>query len=320
MIKRIAGLALGIAAVTMLVSGCGGGGDDEDDAPTAVPTAVATAPAEEDETPEASGESETVAVDQDFWHSGWQVELGDAAFEPGDSGATVTIEAVFNNLGTDTSTFDSQTILIAGGENYEAERFAEGLPEVPGGLSGNGEFVFDVNDDFSFDDAVLRIGNAQNNQALVPIGPDATEELVTLEPQAVVVTGTATAGAVTVTLEGAEVRVDLPDAHSITEKGSTTITIRFSATPSAGIQLGQGVLQSENVALRLPDGTAVAVRSDGRSGVNEILQGKEGTTIPDLSVRFEIPSPAAGEYGFILRGNYGPGGAMAEGELAFTIP
>ncbi len=70
----------------------------------------------------------------------------------------------------------------------------------------------------------------------------------------------------------------------------------------------------------MPDGTAVAVRSDGRSGVNEILQGKEGTTIPDLSVRFEIPSPAQGQYALVLRGNYGPGGAFVEGELAFTIP
>jgi hypothetical protein len=247
------------------------------------------------------------------------VELGEASFVPGDSGGTVTIDAVFNNLGTDTSTFDSQYILIAGGENYEGERFAEGLPEVPGGLSGNGEFVFDVNDDFVFDDAVLRIGNAQNNQAIIPIGADATEELVTLEPQEVAVAGTIVAGAVTVNVEGAEVRTDLPDAHSITEKDSTTITIRFSVSPAAGIQIGQGVFQDPNVALRLPDGTAAAVRSDGRSGVNELLQGKEGTTIPDLSVRFEIPAPAAGDYAFIVRGKYGPGGADAEGELVFTV-
>jgi hypothetical protein len=98
------------------------------------------------------------------------------------------------------------------------------------------------------------------------------------------------------------------------------LTIRFNATPSVGIQIGQGVLQSDAVALRLPDGTAVAVRSDGRSGVNEILQGKEGTTIRDLSVRFVIPAPAQGDYAFILRGNYGPGGAEASGELPFTIP
>lgn len=45
----------------------------------------------------------------------------------------------------------------------------------------------------------------------------------------------------------------------------------------------------------------------------------EGTTIPDLSVRFEIPDPPEGDYAFILTGKYGAGGASLEGELPFTI-
>ncbi len=238
-----------VIAVAAVVAGCGGGDDGDDVEPTTAPAATAESTQADEETPEATGESETVAIDEDFWHAGWQVTLGDAVFAPGDTGATVTIDAKFANLGTDTSTFDSQTVLIAGGDNFEAERFGEGLPEVPGGLSGNGEFVFAVSDDFSFDDAVLRIGNAENNQATIPVGPDATEELVTLEPQDVGVTGAITAGALTINLEAAEVRADLPDVHSITEKGSTTITVRFSASPVAGIQIGQGVLQSEALAL-----------------------------------------------------------------------
>ncbi len=90
--------------------------------------------------------------------------------------------------------------------------------------------------------------------------------------------------------------------------------------PLAGIQIGQGVLQSGNVALKLPDGTSVAVRSDGISGVNELLQGKEGTTITGLSVRFDVPSPAAGEYALIIKGKYGPDGAQVEAEALFTVP
>ena len=57
------------------------------------------------------------------------------------------------------------------------------------------------------------------------------------------------------------------------------------------------------------------------SGVNELLQGKEGTTIPDLSVRFEIPAPAEGEIpASSCAATTGPGGAMAEAEIGFTIP
>ena len=71
--------------------------------------------------------------------------------------------------------------------------------------------------------------------------------------------------------------------------------------------------------LELPNGTTVAVISDGVSGVNELLQGKEGTTIPDLRVRYEVPEDAGGTYALVLRGKYGAGGADAEGKLEFTI-
>lgn len=64
----------------------------------------------------------------------------------------------------------------------------------------------------------------------------------------------------------------------------------------------------------------MAVRTDGRSGVNELLQGKEGTTIRDLSVRFIVDEPAEGEYAFIVRGPYAPDREMVEGEVTFEVP
>jgi hypothetical protein len=295
---------------------CGGGDDDDngDDEPTAVVTQ-----AQEEETPDVQGEADTVSIDQDFWHAGWKVTLGDATFTPGDfGGGEVSIDALFENLGEDTATFDSRLVLTAGGESYESTDSE--FPQVPGNLGNDGTLLFDVEDDFTFDDATLVIGNPANNQATVPIGSDSEDEYVSLEPRDVVVTGTIVAGAVTVNVEGAEVRADFPDRHSIAEAGKKAMIIRFSVTPASGIQVGQGVFQSPNVALKLPDGTAVAVISDGVSGVNELLQGKEGTTISDLSVRFEVDDPVEGEYAFVVRGAYGPGGAQVEGELAFTVP
>ena len=96
--------------------------------------------------------------------------------------------------------------------------------------------------------------------------------------------------------------------------------VSFEVTVAEGIPIGEGVLQSPNVALKLPDGTAVAVRSDGRSGVNELLQGKEGTTIQDLSVRFIVDEPADGQYAFLVRGPYAPDREMVEGEVTFDVP
>ena len=312
-LRHAALLAATLIAVLALAA-CGG-----DSKPKAEATKEPSPTAEATPT-EAAGGEDTVQVDESFWHAGWKVTLGEAALEAGDFGsATVTIEATFENLGASDATFDSQLALTSGGQSYTDSALEQELPNVPGGLSGKGVFAFSVDEEFGFDDATLIIGNPDNNQAQVPLGPQG-DELVSLEPRAITVSGQVKAGALTVDVEGAELRADLPEKHSEVEKGHLALTIRFSATPSAGIQIGQGVLQDPNVALKLPDGTAVAVRSDGVSGVNELLQGKEGTTIPDLSVRFEIDDPPEGEYAFVLKGKYGPGGADVQGELPFTIP
>jgi hypothetical protein len=230
------------------------------------------------------------------------------------------IEAEFENLGTDEAIFDSQLLVTSAGNDYADETFeGNDLPTVPGLRTGDGSFSFVVDDEFNLDEATLIIGNPVNQQATVPIGPDG-DELVSLEPVDITATGTATAGAVALTIEGAQLRADLPEKHSQMKAGKLAMIVSFSATPGAGIQIGQGVLQSENVLLELPDGTAVAVISDGVSGVNELLQGKEGTTIPDLVVRFEVEEPVEGAYAFVVRGNYGPGGAEAEGKFAFVVP
>ena len=307
-------LALAIALTLTVLVACGGGDDDEEE--TATPVAT-----EEEEPEETDGAEEgSVLVNESFWHAGWKVTLGEATFTPGDFGsAEVTIEAEFENLGEDQATFDSELLLTSGGNDYPDEASAgHDFPLVPGLRTGEGSLAFRVDDEFSLDDATLTIGNPANNQAVVPVGPDG-EDLVSLEPREIAAAGTATAGAVTLTVERAELRADLPDRHSETEDGSLALAVYFSATPQTGIQVGQGVLQSEHVILELPNGTTVAVISDGVSGVNELLQGKEGTTIPDLSVRYEVPEDAAGTYALVLRGKYGPGGADVEGKLEFTI-
>ncbi|HEY8172194.1 MAG TPA: hypothetical protein VIH21_03835 [Dehalococcoidia bacterium] len=290
---------------------CGGGDSKKAarDEPTQSAAASPTSRA-------ASVALETVTINKSFWHAGWKVTLDEASA----ADAEVAIDATFENLGDDTSTFDSQLVLTADGENYTESTFDQDLPQVPGNLKGKGKITFQVDDTFSFDDAALIVGNPKNNQAIVPIGASATEKLVTLEPVILPITGSATAGAVTLNVTGVEVRADMPEKHSITEKGKKLIIVKFSATVGSGIPIGEGVLQDPNVALKLPDGTAVAVRSDGVSGVNELLQGKEGTTISDLSVRFEVPDPVKGNYAFVVRGKYVADRSTAEGELPFTVP
>lgn len=308
-------LTASLAIAIVAIAACGGGDDEDDSTPTAEPT-VEESPEEEDE----EAEADSVTVDESFWHAGWKVTLGEATLTSEAGGAgEVSIAAEFENLGTDQATFDSQLLLTSSGNDYPDETFGgHDLPQVPGERTGEGSFNFAVDEEFTLEDATLIIGNAMNQQATVPIGPDG-DDLVSLEPQEITAAGDVSAGAVTVTVERAELRADLPDRHSQMEEGKLALTVYFSVTPAGGIQIGQGVFQSPNVALELPNGTTVAVISDGVSGVNELLQGREGTTISDLQVRFEVDEPADGTYAFVVRGAYGPAGADVEGELAFVV-
>lgn len=292
--------------VLLIAAACSGGGGDA--GPTATAEAAATPTT-------AAAVRDTVQVGRSYWHAGFKVTLGEATLE----NSVVTIEATFENLGNRDARPNSRLALTSGGESYTASSLIQDIPQVPAGLSSSGTLAFDVDEAFSFDDAVLTVGNPDNNQATVPLGPDGGDA-VSLEPQEIAVTASATAGAVTVNVTGAELRADLPDQHDEMAAGKLSLTIFFSIDVGSGIQLGQGVFQSPNVALTLPDGTSVAVPSDGASGVNELLQGKEGTTISDLSVRFEVDDPAAGTYVFLVRGAYGPGGADVEGSAEFEVP
>lgn len=304
-----------VAMLIVFAVACGGGGSDEPDA-TDTPEAAATEP---DAT--SASTTSTISIDVDAWHAGWKVSLGTATLGPDSLGIqTVSIDAGFENLSSSASTFNSQIALTSGGNAYSDTGIEHEFPNVPGGLSGSGTIAIQVDDDFTLDDATLIIGNPDNNQAVVPIGAESPDELVTLEPLQLDPTGSAEAGPVGFAVSGVEVRADLPDWSSEVEEGHLALIVSFEVTVGEGISLGEGTMSGDNLALSLPDGTAVAVRSDGRSGVNELLQGKEGTTIQDLSARFIINAPPEGTYAFIIRGNYGPDHSMVEGEVPFEVP
>ena len=314
-VRRLTAPSVLLVALLAVAFGaaCGGG----DDAPEATATAEAVATDEEPTPPP----TESITIGADIWHAGWKVTLGEATLGQDELGnRTLTIDVTFENLSNRTSTFNSRIVLTSGGNSFGDISNEQDLPNVPGRLSSAGLLAIEVGDTFSLDDATLTIGNPSNNQAIVPIGPDSPDELISLEPLQIAAADSATAGPVSFTVTGVELRADLPDSSDEVEKGRLAMIVSFEVTVGEGIPIGEGVLQSGNVALKLPDGTAVAVRSDGRSGVNELLQGKEGTTIQDLSVRFIVPEPAAGQYAFVIRGPYGPDRAMVEGEVTFEVP
>lgn len=181
-----------LVLAVLVLAACGDGGSAE---PTvAVPEVVEPAVPEPSEAPvEATPAS--VELGQGFWFAGFHVELGTATYDP--SNGLVTIAATFENLGSEPAVFDGTPSLAAGGSFYETSA-THSLPTVPGLGTGAGELVFDVDEAFTFPGAVLTIGLADNNQAVVPF--DTTGEPVTLEPIPFDVSGNASAGAIAVDL------------------------------------------------------------------------------------------------------------------------
>jgi len=137
----VAVLALGGA----LVAACGGGDD-----PFEVPTDVATTvPAGETpaDTDAPSGEptgDQVFAINEEFWHIGFRVELGDGTLFTAEEGFfgtelayLLSIDATFENLGTSQLSFDSALVVVTPSDAYSA-RGSSDRPSVPGGLSSSG--------------------------------------------------------------------------------------------------------------------------------------------------------------------------------------
>ena len=141
--------------------------------------------------------ADSITIGDDIWHAGWKVTLGEARLGQDERGSrTVTINAIFENLSNQTSTFNSRIVLTSGGNSFGDIGSEQDLPNVPGLLSNTGLLAIEVDDPFSLDDATLTIGNPDNNQAIVPIGPASPDTLVSLEPLRIAVDGSAAAGPV----------------------------------------------------------------------------------------------------------------------------
>lgn len=299
-----------VGVLSLALAACGGSasGATTTDAPVEAPASAA--PAEPTTSPEPTAATTTIQVDGEAWFAGFHLTFGAATAEitPG-RGGIVTIETMFENTGDEDATLDATLNLASAGENAR-EAITMDIPRVPGGLSGKGLLAFDVEDTFTFDDAVLTLGRSGNQQAVVPLTAMAGEA-VTQEPVAVTASGSGQAGDLRIDIDGGELRADSPWRHGQMEEGSLVLTMSYAATFDSGFA-GGFAFTAENVALRLPDGTTVGVIQDGRSQSIELIGSN--ATVKHLYSRFEIDDPAAGDYAFLVRSFDG-----AEDEILFTI-
>jgi len=288
----VAALALGGA----LLAACGGG-DDPFDRPT---DAATTAPAGDGPTAtgnptDGAAEDQVFSINEEFWHIGFHVELGDGTLSTAEEGFfdselvyLLSIDARFENLGTNQLSFDSALAVVTPGDAYPA-RGSSDLPDVPGGLSSSGSLVFEVDEDFDPESAYLLVGAADENRARVPLGAQGGE-LIDLAPSEPATPDNISLELIDLTFTSAELRADVLWNHTEVDAGKRALTLNFDATSRLG---GNWNIFASNFALILPGGSGVGV--DG-SDLASLPGSDAGTSTTDLYVRFLVDAPVAGEY------------------------
>lgn len=235
-------------------------------------------------------------LDATAWYAGLVIHFGTATSVVDEGGGSVAIDLQLENPGPDLASLEVPILLAAGGQAVEPVRGTV-VPYVPAGSSIGTTVQFDIDSTFDLSRAGIRIGRPAEHVVIVPLVAG-SQDRVTLDPVAVTLTGSATAGNLTVVLTGGELRADLPDwglelAHDVLAL-RVTYTARYRGAFAGGF-----AFTGANLSLRLPDGTVVVARPDGHSQSVAVLP--VGITVADLSARFEVPVPGTGPYELVVR-------------------
>jgi hypothetical protein len=293
-LRRAVALA---AAMAFVLGGC------ITDAPP--PTPVPTASPEPQATPTVTA----YALDTVTWYGGFVLTFATATSTLDAKGGPVTVELVLSNPGPEDATLDGPIVLASGGVAVEPARESV-IPLVAAGRVATATLTFDLGPDFDVPAAAIRVGRPEEHQAIVPLVAGSATT-VTLEPQLVEVAVSGQAGELSVQLRSVELRADLPDWRQELDRDVFAVTLTYDAAFRSEFA-GGFAFTAANVALRLPDGTTVEPRHDGRS--QSVLVIEPGAREIGLQSRFEVPAPGPGRYVLVIRDG------TATKDLPFEIP
>ena len=304
LLTRVVMLAASVLATTVLV-GCGPKNDDGAGPGSGDSSAVAGMGKGD---AAGMGDGEPITIGKSYWHAGWKVDLTTAtvrASKEDPAQSVLAIEGMFNNLGKDDDTPQSQLTLQAGGESLLLDDEETDLPQVPGGGKQRGTIVFDLKDPAGVNGAVLVVGNSENNQATIPFGDGGT--IVTQQPRSFPLDATGsvkttgpTGVKFAVKVKGGELRADDVRRHEESKKDTFLLTVTYDLTTTYTCTCSPTWNPADGLALELPDGTTVGV--DPNEGLDDVVANTVSEVAnPDLKTRFVIKDPAPGEYKLVVR-------------------
>lgn len=291
-IRPLAALLVGL-----LAAGCLEGG-----APSAVPSPTRA--------PEPTPTVTTYEIGTSVWYAGLVVTFERAVASLDRRGGSVTVQLTLRNDGSeDPVSIEGPIRLVIDGDAFEPTRESV-IPEVAIDTTTSTTIEFDVTGHGSADAAAIVIGRDDEHQPRVPLGPGggAAE---TFEPVSLDLRGSATAGQLRLRPRSAELRWDLPDWAQELPGDRASLTVIYDAA-YIGTFPGGFPFTGENVALRLPDGTLVGARPDGRSQSIELIGA--GKNKRNLRTRFEIPAGVTGKVALVAIDG------KARDLVTFTLP
>ncbi|MBY5161444.1 hypothetical protein [Salsipaludibacter albus] len=322
-------LATVVVLAAVVLVACGGGDDPVDVSSTTPSPAGTAAPGPTPSAPPSATPSPTPSVDpldglaftvdQEFWHSGFRVVLGEATVEARRDaddevvGHDLLLAGTFDNLAEDEGTFRPDLEVVLGDTTAPASTDTE-WPTVGGGLSTDGVLVFEVEPGFDPATAVLVVGSPDQARAEVPLQPDAGT-LVALPPEEVDLAGTMSLDLLDITVTGGQLRWDLPAEFDEVPAGDRALTLDLTATSRKS---GNWGINATDFALALPDGTAVPADD----AVLASLPGNDsGLDTPDLWLRFLVPEDTSGTVTLrITPGDWWLDGGPTEAAMELTLP
>ncbi len=235
-------------------------------------------------------------LDATAWYAGLVIHLDRAVAVLDEAGGFVAVDLRLENPGTDVASLDVPILLAAGAEQVEPVRGTV-IPDVDPGSSAGLTVQFNVDAAFNLPLAALRVGRPAEHVVVVPLVAG-SQEIVTLDPRALVVEGTGTAGGLKVAVTGAELRSDLPDWGVELPRDSMALTLNLTAT-YVGTFTGGFAFTAANLGLLLPTGPVISTRPDGHSQSVAVLE--RGAPVAGLVARFEVPAPGEGQYALLVR-------------------
>ena len=288
------GSAALLFAVILLAAACGGGDDDAGPSGSSADPTGTTRPAGSGGTAAPGGiEDQTFSVGEQFWHTGFRVEITHGEIVSTEAAltrtvtTTLTLSATFENIGLDPGYFGPQLAIVTSNNSY-AESFQSDIPDVPGGLTSRGTLTFRIDEDFDLASAELLVGRPDENQARVPLG--GAGEAIRLEPSEPAIAGTLTMELVDLTFTSATLAYDDPNRHREADNGKQYLTLNFDAVSRKG---GNWQIFGDNFALVGPDGIAI---TPSRIEIGSLPGSDEGVLTADRYVQFLVDEMVTGDF------------------------